>query len=141
MDRQEIYRKIESRLGFVPEWVRSMPDQSISELSGLLELRFRETSIPPKYRDLIALAAATSMRSRTGIPLNREVAKMHGATDEEVHDAVLLASMVTLLGTYLDGIQYATEPFKKEVDKMVSYGREGGGRLAEKEPVSAGARR
>ncbi len=124
MDREEVYRELEDRMGFVPEWIKTVPDESLKELSGLMNLRFRDTQIPPKYKDLIALAAATAMRSRTGIPLNRAVAKAHGATDGEINEAVLLASLVSLLGTYLDGIQYNSDEFKKEVERLAHNARE-----------------
>ncbi len=126
MDRNEVYQEIERTFGFVPDWIKDIPDLAIGEMWELMKkLDLSDsTSIPPKYKELIGVAVATVIRCQYCTYFHTEAAKLNGASDEEVKEAVLLAGLTNLFSNYLNGSQYDLEHFKKETDKMAEYARD-----------------
>jgi len=53
-----------------------------------------------------------------------EAAKLNGATEEEIKESILMAGATRHWGTFVAGLQYKEEDFKKEVDQIVSHMRE-----------------
>ncbi len=49
---------------------------------------------------------------------------MHGATDEEIEDAIHFAKASAGWSTYLNGLQIDISKFKDEVRQITSYVRE-----------------
>ncbi len=134
MDRNEVYREVEGMFGLVPEWIKSIPDAAIDEFWQLMkkvELS-DSTSIPPKYKELIGLAVASTLHCQYCTYFHTEAAKLNGATEDEVKEAILVGSLTNLFSTFLNGSQYDIDKFKEEVDKMVEN-------VKEKMPVGAGA--
>jgi AhpD family alkylhydroperoxidase len=125
MNRQEVYRDVERTFGMVPDWIKGMPDEGIGELWGLLrKTEVDESKIPAKYRDLMGLAVAAALRCRYCTFFHTEAAKLGGATEDELKEALLISSVVNLFSTYLNGSQYDLDHFKTETSKMIEHVRE-----------------
>jgi len=126
MDRTEVYQEVERFFGIVPEWVKSLPETAIGELWELIKkVEISDsTAIPPKYKELIGLAVAATLRCRYCIYFHTEAARANGATEDETKEAVLMGSLTNLFSTYLNGSQYDIEQFKRETDEMVEHARE-----------------
>ncbi len=133
MERREVYQEAEQIFGLVPDWIKGMPDSAIGEMWELMKKvqMSDKTAIPPKFKELIGLAVASSLHCRYCTYFHTEAAKLNGATDEEVKEAVLMGSLTTLFSTYLNGSQTDFEHFKQETDKAIKNVRE-------KIPVGAG---
>lgn len=65
----------------------------------------RESAIPRKMKELIALAAAASARRREDIRAHAIEAMYHGASDREVVEALSLAALDSGEATLADGIE------------------------------------
>ena len=61
-------------------------------------------AVPPKMRALLTLAAYVTTFEREGIALAVEAAKEHQASDEEIHDTVLVAAFFNMCNRYVDGL-------------------------------------
>ena len=89
MDRREaIVRRGERRRGFVPYWLRMMADVDVDFLEAyerIYELTaIRRGALPPKYREMIVVAAVSIGGYLPGIKDHIRRALRLGATKEEI---------------------------------------------------------
>jgi len=124
MSRQEVYYDIEKTLGTVPSFFKTIPDSSLElEWQLMKTVQFDESPIPAKYRDLIGLGIAAATKCRYCAVFHTEAAKLNGATDSEIEDAVHTAKSVAGWSAYLNGLQFDFDEFKDEVRQIVEYVR------------------
>jgi len=83
-----------------------------------------EASIPPKYGELIGLAVASQIPCNYCIYAHTSMAKMLGATDEEIQEAVVKAAEVRNWSTVLNGNQVSFESFKSNWDEILEFVKE-----------------
>lgn len=123
MVTQETADEIESTLGLVPSFLEELPPPSGDQLWGIMrDLQLSdETEIPPKYKELIGLAAAAATNCRYCTLFHTEAAKLHGATPEEIAEANNLAGMTTSFSTFLHGQQTDLNTFRKETEAIVRH--------------------
>ena len=124
MTREDIYQEIERTLGLVPSMFRAIPDSSLEmEWDLFKRLQLEEGPIPAKYRELIGLGMAAATRCRYCVLFHTEVAKLYGATDTEIEDALHFAKSSAGWSTYVNGLQIDYDEFKKEVRRIVEHVR------------------
>jgi AhpD family alkylhydroperoxidase len=132
MNRQEIYKEIEDMFGLVPSFFKLIPDSSLElEWKLFKRVQFDEGPIPNKYRELIGIAISAVTKCRYCVLFHTEAARLNGATDAEIEDAVHFAKSSAGWSTYLNGLQIDYEQFKSEVQRACEYIRSRQG--AEKE--------
>ena len=121
MDRNEILNDVERTFGSVPDFLKEIPDTALEEFWGLMKKveMSQDTTIPPKYKELIGVAVAAALHCRYCSYFHTEAAKLNGATEDEIKEALLVASLTNLYSTFLNGSQYDLESFKKEVDRTI----------------------
>jgi hypothetical protein len=56
--------------------------------------------------------------------MSRQVAKLYGATDDEIEDAFHFAKSSAGWSTYINGLQMDYDEFKSELDRSVAYIRQ-----------------
>jgi AhpD family alkylhydroperoxidase len=106
------------RIGFVD----LIPDQYIdAEWDLIKRVQFGETLIPNKYKELIGLAVSAATRCRYCALFHTEAAKLFGATDEEVEEAMHYTKLVSGWSTYINGMQVDYAEFKAQVDRVVDH--------------------
>ena len=124
MNRQQIYKEIEGMMGVVPNFLKRIPDSSLElEWQLMKRVQMEPGAIPNKYRELIGLAVAAATRCRYCTFFHTEMAKLNGATDAEIEDAVHFAKSTMGWSTYLNGLQFEYDQFKTEVLKASEYAR------------------
>jgi AhpD family alkylhydroperoxidase len=122
MNREQIYMEMEHTLGIVPSFFKSIPDSSLElewELFKRIELD--ESVIPNKYRELIGLAIAGVTKCRYCAFYHSEAARLFGASEEEIEDALHYAKSVVGWSTYVNGLQLDLEQFKDEVMRVCEH--------------------
>jgi AhpD family alkylhydroperoxidase len=87
------------------------------------KLQFEEGPIPNKYRELIGVAVSAATKCRYCSFFHTEMAKLNGATEEEIEDAVHYAKSSEGWSTYINGLQMDEEQFKEEVLAACDYVR------------------
>ncbi len=123
--RQEIYREIEQMMGLVPSFFKTMPDTALESEWRLFNLvQVEETAIPAKYRELIGSAVAATLRCPYCSYFHAEMAKLYGATDAEIEDAVHFAKSSVGFSTYINGLQIDIKKFKTEIDQACNHIRQ-----------------
>jgi len=60
--------------------------------------------VSPKLRALLAIAAKVQRSGREVTPADVTAARAEGATDVEIHDAVLIAAAFCMFNRYVDGL-------------------------------------
>lgn len=66
--------------------------------------RMNPGAVPPKFRALLSLAANVTTFDREGIARSVSLAKELQASDEEIHDTVLVAAFFNMCNRYVDGL-------------------------------------
>ncbi len=123
-ERQKVYDEIQAAFGFVPGFIKTIPDISIGhEWNTLKTVQMAPGAIPNKYRELIGLGIAASKGCEYCTYFHTEFARLNGATDAELEDAVHFAKSNAGWSTYLHGIQYDYNQFKKDVDDICNHVR------------------
>jgi AhpD family alkylhydroperoxidase len=116
MKREEVYKEIERMLGLVPAMFKALPDSSLElEWQLFKRVQFDEGAIPNKYRELIGVAISAITKCRYCSFYHTEVARLNGATEAEIEDAVHFAKSSAGWSTYINGLQIDYELFKKEI--------------------------
>jgi AhpD family alkylhydroperoxidase len=111
-----VYKEIEETFGLVPTMFKSIPDSSLElEWKLFKQVQLDESPIPNKYRELIGLAISGITKCRYCAFYHTEVAKLFGATEEEIEDAVHYAKQTAGWSTYVNGLQLDFEQFKDEI--------------------------
>jgi AhpD family alkylhydroperoxidase len=124
MNRDEVYRDIEEMFGFVPSFFKTIPDSSLEpEWKLMKQVQFEEGPIPNKFRELIGVAVSAATKCRYCSLFHTELAKLNGATDDEIEDAVHFAKSSAGWSSYLNGMQIDYDRFKEEVHRAADYVR------------------
>jgi len=74
------------------------------------------TALPAKTRELIGLAVAAQIPCQYCVYYHIKAARAHGASQEEIREAVHQASLTRHWSTILYGNQYNLETYKAEID-------------------------
>ena len=126
MTRQDVYSQIEEIFGLVPSMFKTLPDSSLeAEWELFKRVQLEEGPIPAKYRELIGVAISGTTKCRYCAFYHTELAKLHGATEAEIEDAVHYAKASAGWSAYINGMQLDYDQFKAEVLQVCDHVRRG----------------
>jgi AhpD family alkylhydroperoxidase len=83
-----------------------------------------KATIPPKYRALIGLAVSSQIPCAYCIYADTSDARVFGATDQEIREAIMFGAMTREWSTILNGNQVDMAAFKKAIDEGAAMMRE-----------------
>jgi AhpD family alkylhydroperoxidase len=115
------YRDIEQTLGSVPTFFKIFPEVGIAGAWA----EFKSVQLNPKTalngknKELIGLAVAAQIPCQYCVYFHTAAAKLNGATDEEVREAVAMAAIARHWSTVLNGMQVDLADFKHETDTVL----------------------
>jgi AhpD family alkylhydroperoxidase len=122
-DAQATYADIKKTLGLVPSFLKAFPEEAIAaawdEYKGT-ELN-PNSALPGRYKELIGLAVAAQIPCRYCIYFHTEAARLNGADDREVKEAVVMSSLTRKWSTILNGQQTDEAAFRAGMDKVFAY--------------------
>ncbi|MEK7400153.1 MAG: carboxymuconolactone decarboxylase family protein [Candidatus Poribacteria bacterium] len=122
MNREEIYKDIEETFGLVPSFFKMVPDSSLElEWKLFKRVQLEDGPIPNKYRELIGLGIAATTKCRYCTLFHTEAARLNGATDAEIEDAVHFAKASAGWSAYINGLQMDYDEFKDEMKRIGEY--------------------
>jgi AhpD family alkylhydroperoxidase len=127
--RSDVETDIKATLGLVPSFFARIPDEVLApEWQLFKRWELGEMLIPNKYKELLMLAVHSETRCRYCILFHTEAAKLFGATDEEIQEAVHLAKHTVGWSVYLNGIQEDYDRFANELAQIGDHLTSGGKR-------------
>ncbi len=116
MKKKEVYQEIEGVFGLVPMMFKALSDDTLeNEWRVFKTVQIDKGAVPNKYRELIGLAISGVIKCKYCIFYHTELAKLHGATQEEIEEALHCAKLTSGWSSYISGLQLDFEKFKKEV--------------------------
>ena len=122
VDAASAYKDMEHVLGRVPAFMKKFPEQGIAaawrEFKGV-QLN-PATPLDGKSKELIGLAVASQIPCTYCIAFHTEAAKLNGATEQEIKEAIAMAALTRHWSTVLNGSLVDEDQFRKEVDQIVA---------------------
>ena len=126
--RFEVEQEIKNTLGLVPSFFDRFPEETLDyewTLFRRFELKesFRPNGlhIPVKYRQLMGVALHSETKCHYCTLFHTEVAKLFGASDAEIQEAVHYAKHSLGLSAYLNGIRQDFDDFADELRQIGNY--------------------
>ena len=117
---QKARADITATLGFVPAFLGALPDSALPgawEMMKGVQLN-PATALPGKIKELIGLAVAAQVPCKYCTYAHTEFAELNGATQQEIGEAVVLASMTRHWSTVMQGQQTDLVRFKGEIVRL-----------------------
>jgi AhpD family alkylhydroperoxidase len=117
--RSEVEADIKETLGLVPSFFSTIPEDTLDhEWQIFQRMEFGETQIPNKYKELLMLAVHSETRCHYCTLFHTEAAKLFGATDAEIQEAVHLAKYTVGWSVYLNGMREDQDRFADELAQI-----------------------
>ena len=112
---------IQKTLGFVPQFFLKFPEGMLAgawEEMKTLQLN-PHTALAGRTKELIGLGVAAQIPCHYCIYAHTSFARLNGASDTEIGEAVAMAALTRHWSTYLNGIQTDEAKFRGEIAKIV----------------------
>jgi AhpD family alkylhydroperoxidase len=115
-------KDIEASFGSTPGFLKGVPQDVLVHMWPVMKTYvLGQTKIPPKYREMIALASAATMKCPYCEAFHRGAAKMNGATDEELAEVATIIGQTTFWSAVLHSMHYDMATFMKEFQSIGDY--------------------
>ncbi len=122
MTYQETVKDIEKTFGFVPGFMKGLPqDVLVHDWPLMKKYTLGESEIPTKYRELMGLAVAANIKCPYCQLFHKSVAQMYGATPEEFAEIAFLASYTSRWSSMIHAQHYDYDTFAKETKQIGEY--------------------
>ncbi|SFE34268.1 alkylhydroperoxidase AhpD family core domain-containing protein [Actinopolyspora alba] len=122
LTRAEVEADIRDTLGLVPTFFSRIPDELLApEWEIFKRLELEQTLIPNKYKELMGVALHAETKCYYCTLFHTEAAKLFGASDEEIQEAVHYAKSTLGWSAYLNGIREDYDNFAAELTRIGDY--------------------
>jgi AhpD family alkylhydroperoxidase len=134
VDGQSALKEIAQTLGFAPEFLKRFPDAA--RAGAWRQMRDVQlspaTAVSGKTKELVGLAVASQVPCKFCVIAHTEFAKLNGATDAEINEAIAMAAFTRSMSTMLNGMQVDETQFRRDLDRLVKGAKEGAAKAAAK---------
>src|SRR5437868_5461179 len=107
----------------VPSFIGKFPEGGLAgawRMTKSIQLN-PATALSGKAKELIGLAVAAQVPCKYCVFFHTEAAKLNGASDSEIREALACAAGTRMFSTVLNGNQVDLAGFRKETDSIVRY--------------------
>ncbi|MEW6728507.1 MAG: carboxymuconolactone decarboxylase family protein [Pseudomonadota bacterium] len=84
--------------------------ESFAAFKALDDVAFKDGAIPRKYKELMAIVAAQITQCPYCLEVHARLARRHGATEEEIGEAVMVAVAMAAGAAVTHGAHVLSEP-------------------------------
>lgn len=119
----DVKQELEETFGFVPSFLLTVPPTEM-RLWWQVVRDFQlsdKTALDGKVKELIGLGVSSQIPCAYCVLFHTEAARLNGATEQEIQEAVFMASVTRMGSTILNGTQLDEGTFGKELKDMVAY--------------------
>jgi AhpD family alkylhydroperoxidase len=113
--------EIEKAMGFAPAIVQRMPRALLPgwwEQTKALEMN-PKTALNGKTKELISLGVAAQIPCDQCVYFHTEMARLNGASEQEVQEAIGMAALTRFGSTVMHGVQLDSATNRQDVDRVV----------------------
>ncbi len=109
--------------GLVPSFAHVLPPAQLRLWwSQVRDYQLSEdTALSGKVKELIGLGVSAQIPCHYCVMFHTEAARLNGATEQEIQEAIFMASLTRQGSTILNGTQVPEATFDKELQQMVKY--------------------
>lgn len=121
-----ILKDIENTFGFVPQFIRSISPTVLPSFWQSMKTfqMSTDTKLDNKTKELIGVAVAAQVPCEYCVLFHTEAARMNGASEQEIQEAVGMAAMTRQGSTLLNGMMVDKVQFKKDLDRIVRHSKQ-----------------
>jgi AhpD family alkylhydroperoxidase len=121
VDGASALRDAQQSFGATPEFLKRFPDAArAGAWREMKDVQMNpNTAIAPKYKELVGLAVASQVPCKFCIVAHTEFAKLNGATDAEIDEAIAMAALTRNFSTMLNGLQVDEPQFRRDLARLV----------------------
>ena len=121
VDGQSALRDIAQSMGFAPDFLKRFPDVArAGAWRTFKEVQMNpNTAVSGKNKELVGLAVASQIPCKFCIIAHTEFAKLNGATEAEINEAVAMASFTREMSTFMNGLQVDVPQFRADIARLV----------------------
>ena len=119
---EDTLNDIQKSFGFVPGFMEGLPqDVLIHDWPLMKKYTLGVSKIPAKYRELMGLAVAANIKCPYCQLFHMSVAKMDGATADELAETAFLASYTSRWSSMIHAQHYDYDTYAKETERIGQY--------------------
>lgn len=119
VDAKTALQDIKNSFGFVPEFMAKFPAQGLAGAwREMRDVELAPTALSGKYKSLAGLAVSSQIPCRYCIIADTEFAKLEGATDKEIAEAVALGGMVRHMSALMTGLGVDETGYRKDMERI-----------------------
>lgn len=126
-EARKVLNDVQNTFGMVPTFFKHFPEEGLE--GAWMEFKSLEanpnTALPAKYKELIGLGVAAQIPCKHCLIVHTEFAKLNGATDREIREALGVAAIVRHWSTFLNGMQTDEASFRSDVKQMLDFMKNG----------------
>ena len=119
----DVKREMTEAFGMVPSFALAMPPTE-AKLWWQTMRDFQlsdKTALSNKVKELIGLGVASQIPCHYCVLFHTEAARLHGATEQELQEAIFMAGVTRMGSTILNGVVLDEETFDAELREIVSF--------------------
>jgi AhpD family alkylhydroperoxidase len=122
VDMDSALKDMKQLLGIIPSFMKELPKDSVAAAWNAWKADMDPSNaVPAKYKDLMSLAIAAQIPCRYCLIFDTEFARLDGATDDEIHEAVMMSALTRKFSTVLNGHRPDEAAFRREIDGIVKF--------------------
>ncbi len=119
---KKMQTEMKQTFGAIPPQFKVFPEHLRVAAWEMMKARQNpEAALPAKYSELIGLAVASQIPCNYCVYFHTEMAKMLGASQAEIQEAVASAAQTRFWSTVMNGANPDFESTKIEIDKMLIH--------------------
>lgn len=121
-DVEQVKAEMKAAFGVYPEFMQALPDHLQAGAWDIMKkLQSPEAALSAKQTELIGLGVAAQVPCNYCVYFHSQMAKMFGATEQEIKEAVAVAANTRHWSTVLNGSGMEFDSFKQEIDQMLAF--------------------
>jgi AhpD family alkylhydroperoxidase len=120
---EDLRKDITSHFGFVPSFVNVLPPtEARLWWTAVRDFQLSDkTKLDGKTKELIGLGVSAQIPCHYCVLFHTEAARLNGASEQEVQEAIFMSSLTRMGSTILNGAQLDQNTFDKELKDIVAY--------------------
>jgi AhpD family alkylhydroperoxidase len=135
VDGASALKDIQQTFGMVPDFLRKFPDQSrAAAWKAMKDVELAPGALAGKHKSMIGIAVASQIPCRFCLIADMEFAKLDGATEAEINEAIAMAAFTRQMSTFLNGMQVDLPQFRADLSRLVKGAQAAAAASKDKKP-------